>query len=598
MKKITYIAAAALIIGSMIPLSTMDVLAGGENIEVSVDKTNAMVGESVTVTVTAYSDMTIAAGGYKVYVNGKYLGEADYNDGASMVNSFSFPVDAAGNYAVTLGPLEDTSTGSVELIPFDEASNTFQPAVPLNPGTVNVTAAMPTPTPEPTPTPAPTPTEAPAPTPTEAPVPTETPAPTETPTPAPTEAPAPTPTEAPTTPAAAINHIEVSYVGGEKKAGDTLSGIELSVLAVYDDGTSQPVSGWSCDQVGQPLKEGENIFTIKYEGFSTELTINAVSDGETTDESSEESTGETTGEESTEETGETETTTSEKIPYIQVVSPFGGDDLYLASDWSVNAPDGFEEDSITYAGYSVKVVKNEKGLTLAYMTDKEGNNGEFYIYDSDSQKFSHYTGIPVSENTFYILSVPEGFDDTGLTKMSLSINGKTFNAYQLSDSQAEGIVCLVYAMDAEGNKGFYRFDTELKTFVRYYVDRVAAETKPDAEEGSSGDASNADIKQQYEELAERYMSESWLKFYIIIALIVLSVILFIFVIVLAMKLKKIYNEYDFIDDEEDDEESEEDDEEDDEEIIENEDAEAEDSYIDEDFRVDLSGIADEDDEEQ
>lgn len=592
MKKITYIAAAAWVIGSMMLLSPADALAGGESISVTVDKPNASVGDSVTVTVTAYSDMTIAAGGYKVYANGQYLGEADYNDGAALVNSFTFVVDQAGTYAVTLGPLEDTSTGGVELVPFDEQTNTFQAAVALNPATVNVTATAPTPTPAPTATPTPAPTA------------TPTPAPTATPTPEPTATPIPEPTATPA-PTANITGIEASYIGGEKREGETLSGIELSVLAIYDDGTSQPVSGWGCDQVGQPLEAGENVFVIRYQSFQTELTINAVSEtgstGESTDTSSEESTEESTDQTGeTEETGESESSVSDKIPYIQVSSPFGGDDLYLASDWNVSIPDGFTEDSITYAGYTVKVVKNENGLTLAYMTDKEGGNGDFYIYDADAQKFSYYTGIPVSGNTFYILSVPDDFDDTGLTRMSLSINDKTFNAYQLSDSDAEGIVCLVYAMDEDGNKGFYRFDTGLKTFVRYYADLSADKTDSDSQ-GTSSSGGDTVSREEYEELAQRYMDEGWLRFYIIIALIVLSVILFVFVIILAMKLRKIYNEYDFIDDEEDDEETEdEDDEEEDEddELPDEEDDEEDGSYMDEDFRVDLSGITDEDDEDQ
>ncbi len=593
MKKIGYIA-AALIFSSMLSLTPFDAMAAGENISVTVDNANPIVGETVTITVTAYSDVTIAAGGYKVYVNGQQLGgEVDYNDGASLVNSFSYTVAAEGTYEVTLGPLEDTSTGGVELIPFDETTGSFQDAVPINPGTVRITAAMPTatPTPEPTATPTPEPTATPTPEPTA----TPTPEPTATPTPepTPTETPAPTPTEVP----AEITGLEVLYIGGEKRVGESVSGIELSVLAVYENGTSQPVSGWGCDQVGQPLQEGENVFVVRYQNFSEELIINAVSNAaDTTEESSENATTapteETTGETATE--GETDT---ERIPYIQVVSPFGGDDLYLASDWSVDVPEGFEEDEITYSGYAVKVVRNENGLTLAYMTDREGNNGQFYIYDEDSQKFSYYTGIPATAGTFYILSIPDDFDDTGLVKMSLSINGNTFDAYQLSDSQADGIVCLVYAVNEEGVKGFYRFDTELRTFVRYYADLkgAASDTDPDANESTSSNTSDADaIRQQYEELAEQYTSESWLKFYIIVALIVLAVILFIFVIILAMKLRKIYNEYDFIDEEEE-EDTEED--EGDEEYDAGDDEEDDGTYMDEDFRVDLSGIADEDDDE-
>ncbi len=411
--------------------------------------------------------------------------------------------------------------------------------------------------------------------------------------------------------AATMTGIEVSYVGGDKKVGDTVSGIELSVMAVYDDGTTTAVSGWNCNQVGQALVEGDNVFTVSYNGLSTELVITASASTEETDDTSEESTAEAVESETETET-ETETVTetdgsedaetetnSDKIPYIQVSSPFGGDDLYLASDWDVTAPDGFVEDTITYAGYTVKVVKDDSGLTLVYMTDVNGENGDFYIYDSDTEKFSYYTAIPVSDNTYYILSVPDDFDDSGYTKMSLSINGNTFTAYQLSDSSADGIVCLVYAVDADGNKGYYRFDTELKTFVRYYADltaeeEVAEESSSAEEEESSVSSSGTVTVDEYNDLVEQYKQESWLKFYIIVALIVLAVILFIFVIVLAMKLKKLYNEYDFVDDTDELGEESDDEDYDYEEENYDEHLDNDNSYIDEDFRVDLSGIDDDD----
>jgi hypothetical protein len=589
MKKITYIAGTVLALSSMLALSSVNVFASGESISVSVDKPNAEVGDTVTVTVTAHSDQDIYGGRYSVYVNGTNIGDVDFDssDPAKDISkSFTFSADAEGTYTVslsepvTLQMISEDASGIVE-VPLTAATATVTATAPTTAAPETTTQAPAEPATEAT-TAAPTTAE-----PTTAAPATEEPA-TEATTEAPTTvAPA---TEATTAASATITGIDAVYAGGEKRAGDTVSGIELSVMAVYEDGTTQPVNGWSCDQVGQPLQEGDNIFTFKYEGFSTELTITALADANATVESSEETTVETSETEETTEEEETSETETAKIPYIQVSSPFGGDDLYLASDWSVSAPDGFEEDSITYAGYAVKVVKSENGIILAYMTDKEGNNGDFYIYDPDTEKFSYYTGIPVSGNTFYILSIPDNFDDTGLTKMSLSIDGKTLNAYQLSDSQAEGVVCLVYATDIEGNKGYYRFDTGLKTFVRYYADSVKeAETEP-AEDTTVENSGDTVSRQVYDDLAKQYMNESWLKIYIIIALIVLAVILFIFVIVLAMKLRKIYNEYDFIDDDDD-----EDREETDEDIAETETVGTDEvPYEDDDFRVDLSGMEEDD----
>lgn len=566
MKKIASIAAAALAFCCVWPLSSMNVLASGEAISVSVDKSNVQVGDTVTITVTARSDQEIYEGSYEVYVDGASIGSVDFDASAmasTITNTFTFTASKEGSYTVSVKDPVDL----VVLVDNEMVS------VPVSPNSVTVTATVPT-------------TAAPA---TEAPT---TAAPTtEAPTTAAPTTAAPV-TEAPTTAApATITGIQVTYAGGDKKAGDTVSGIELSVVATYSDGSTQPISGWGCDQVGQPLQEGDNIFSFRYQEFSTEITITAQA-GETAASSEENpsETDESTETDTTDESNETDPdeTETEKIPYIQVVSPFGEDDLYLASDWNVTLPDGFEEDTISYAGYDVKVAKNDNDLILAYMTDKEGENGEFYIYDPDTQKFSYYTGIPVSGNTYYILSMPDDFDDTGLTKMTLSVDGKTMNAYQLSDSQADGIVCLVYATDLEGNKGFYRFDTGLKTFVRYYADIVKNQEEQESTSDENGETVSREI---YDSLADRYKSESWMKIYIIIALIVLAIILFIFVIVLAMKLRKIYNEYDFIDDDE-----EESDEESPEEEDEDSDTAQEVSYDDDEFRVDLSSMEDPEDQ--
>lgn len=412
--------------------------------------------------------------------------------------------------------------------------------------------------------------------------------------------------------------IEVSYKGNPNKTvGETIVGSDIEVLAVYSDGRKEAIGGWGCALVGVGLVAGDHNVEVVYGSYKGYFTVHVTEAAEPVTAEPE-----TPEQETPSEPGpaDDETTTAAEEPgddYLTVFSPFGGENLYIATEWSddIKKPDGYETQTVNYKGYDVKALKNDKGITLFYLTDSEGANGDFYIYDADSSKFSYLITIPSNTYGYYILSFPDDMDVSKMAKMVITLdpeNGRSVVGYHLSkDKEESGTVCLVYAMDEEGNKGYYRFDTANLSFVRYYEDASAepivetVEVIKEVEKivnvpgetvyvdnGSSADPAT---RTKYNDLVNKYNHDILVRFYVIIALIALAVILFAFVLILALKLKKLYSEYDFIDDEEedddgtdepdDDDEGEDDEEEDDEE---EDDEEAE----DEDFRVDLSGIND------
>lgn len=79
----------------------------------------------------------------------------------------------------------------------------------------------------------------------------------------------------PTQPVITVVGVSAAYTGGVKYVGQTVSGAEMSVIGSFSDGTSYAVDYWNCDQVGKPLVEGDNVFTVEYKGFYTTFVVNA-----------------------------------------------------------------------------------------------------------------------------------------------------------------------------------------------------------------------------------------------------------------------------------------------------------------------------------
>ena len=96
-----------------------------------------------------------------------------------------------------------------------------------------------------------------------------------------TEAVQPTvPETQPSTEAVTVTGIEAFYVGGTKSEGDVVCSNEVYVVAAYSDGNYATITeGWSSNDIGMMLHAGENVITLSYGGFSSNivLTVTAAS---------------------------------------------------------------------------------------------------------------------------------------------------------------------------------------------------------------------------------------------------------------------------------------------------------------------------------
>ncbi|MGO4971767.1 cadherin-like beta sandwich domain-containing protein [[Clostridium] aminophilum] len=183
-------------------------------------------------------------------------------------------------------------------------------------------------------------------------------------------------------------------------------------------------------------------------------------------------------------------------------------------------PAGFEEGSVEYKSASIMCAKTES-LCLLYLVDAAGT-GNFYIYDQQTDAFSPFVTINVTEKSIVVLTpddtvaIPKGFSQT-----TIQLNGNYEVVGWTPDSgESSSDYCLVYGMNSAGEKGLYSYDLSEKTMQRYFE-------KPG---GLYDDAQIEEIIDKYNALQDKYNH----RFLIMAALAFGCVILFITIVNLLL----------------------------------------------------------------
>ena len=231
-------------------------------------------------------------------------------------------------------------------------------------------------------------------------------------------------------------------------------------------------------------------------------------------------------------------------------------------------PVGFSKTTVTYEEQMVEAAQFDMGgIVLLYVTDADGNNGNFDMYDETTGELSDFLQISGIENRFIIalkagpeVSVPEGF-----TKATLNWNAQTLEAYAYTgegagagaDGSGDGVdgaasgsgvaqvdkndFFLIYAISSEGNKGWYMYDQNEGTYQRY-VQNLHTGSKV----AGSGESLMAQITSSKADSEEGGVNVMLI---IVIACAVLLVALIVTVIIMAIKLHE-FNSYEYIDEDE------------------------------------------------
>lgn len=224
-------------------------------------------------------------------------------------------------------------------------------------------------------------------------------------------------------------------------------------------------------------------------------------------------------------------------------------------------PVGFSKTTVTYEEQMVEAAQFDMGgIVLLYVTDADGNNGNFDMYDQTTGELSDFLQISGIENRFIIalkagpdVSVPDGF-----TKATLNWNSQTLEAYAYTGDAGDGGAAsgeavsggvapvdindffLIYAISSEGNKGWYMYDQNEGTYQRYVQNLHAG-----GKDNISGSGENL-ISKITSSGADSEEGGVNVMLIIVIACAVLLVALIVTVIIMAVKLHE-FNSYEYID---------------------------------------------------
>jgi hypothetical protein len=161
----------------------------------------------------------------------------------------------------------------------------------------------------------------------------------------------------------------------------------------------------------------------------------------------------------------------EEIIDTRVIINVEGTDMYFSQDYShINIPEGFSEtQEALNDGEAILYISPNGLIKCAYLTDEEGKNGGWYIIDTENM-----TAVPMIQATsaynYYIILTP---DETvsipaGYEPFTFEItNGNNITAYKKEGNEE---IFLVYAMNPSTSAGWYLYDSQELTFMRYIED--------------------------------------------------------------------------------------------------------------------------------
>ena len=136
-------------------------------------------------------------------------------------------------------------------------------------------------------------------------------------------------------------------------------------------------------------------------------------------------------------------------------------------------PSGFAAAEVSYNGETYQgAVQSLCGLSMLYLVDS-AQEGAFWMYDAGENSFSPVEEIMISDE--YSIIVYDGRNEVKMPSKyeenEIDINGKTFPVWE--DPDRSGFYIL-YAVNNEGHKSLYIYDSEEHTYQRMETPKTAA----------------------------------------------------------------------------------------------------------------------------
>lgn len=235
------------------------------------------------------------------------------------------------------------------------------------------------------------------------------------------------------------------------------------------------------------------------------------------------------------ESQDTETTVATNGKTVKV----NGKKYIVSSDFSEELiPEGFQKGEMSFEGSNYTVITQESsGINAMYLTEKSSGDSDFFLYNSDDGSFSPFEEVEIAKDRYIIplmddgkVSLPSQYQKTTLT-----LNGKEFDTWQ-DTKEAEYYV--VYALNSDGEKTTYRYDTTDGTYQKFTpssTGRTTSDSKSDNGKGLWGKILD--------------FIENFLDIVVIFAIVLILVLLFGFIITAVklhyrdLELDDLYDEY-------------------------------------------------------
>ena len=219
----------------------------------------------------------------------------------------------------------------------------------------------------------------------------------------------------------------------------------------------------------------------------------------------------------------------------------GGVKMYPSEDGDeTQIPEGFTLSEITLWEKAYPYWVNETigtDMGLIYLVDENKENGAWYRI-SEASPYDACAFLCFKSEYGYIIATPEKLTEaapTGYVPETINIEGKgTVDAYVRDGDES---TCLIYAVNQDGVYGWYRYDVQDRTYMRYTEEAAAEDTQQTEPSTEQSGSQMKDLESQMR-----------LLFY---AFIVVVAILLIVIVILLIKRKH-------DDDDDDDDEWEED----------------------------------------
>lgn len=201
----------------------------------------------------------------------------------------------------------------------------------------------------------------------------------------------------------------------------------------------------------------------------------------------------------------------------------------------LEVPERFSATTIQYQEWEIMAYESpNKKIILVCLYDEDFDY-TWFVYDQDADSFIPYCEYSSSFNRYIILPVPAGIPiPNGYVETELDLQGNKVTAYQ-SENVADEDIYLVYAMNIDGDEGFYLYDAKEGAFIRYVPEQL---TEEETETATVLDATPLDAPGDDD---EGFFTREIL-FYIICGIGALCLLFLILTIVFAVKRKNVKQE--------------------------------------------------------